>query len=155
MEDIRTVACDPKDEISTVQLWESFGYYLFSSNEVYNKDTSVTYEDWGDFVIGNSHVDITHYVKMVFRRDPKRLNYEKLVELENQFVNTPLPEKPSSGWSLLAIGIWLMLCFPVAIFMIIHNTKKVKPEMDEYKKKLAEYENARANIVQEARKLVV
>ena len=154
IEDMKTVSCAPEDEIDCVRLWESFGYYMFSSNEVYNKDTSTTHEVWGDTIFEKTHVDVTHYVKMVFRRNPNRPNYERLRALEAEYENYPSPGDPPRGWDIVLIFIGLCFFFIPGILMIISNIKKMGPETEEYKRKLAEYNAARAKIVEQAQALL-
>lgn len=156
MEDIKTLTCAPDDETGIIRIYESFGYYLHSSNEIYSKDTNSELKS--DFFTGDltqtTTQTVTHYVKMVFRRNPSIPNYDKLKALEEQFDNCVHPGEEPKGWGIIAILIGLCFYLIPGILMIIWNCTKVKERKLEYKKAFDAYVAKRCSILDEAAELV-
>lgn len=74
-----------KNEDSTIQLMERFGWELSSSQDVVTKDTHE--ELRGDTVY--SVTETERYVKLVFKRDKERNNYEKYRRAEELYYLIP------------------------------------------------------------------
>lgn len=156
MEDIKTLTCAPDDETGFIRIYESFGYYLHSSNEIYNKDTQTKLKS--DFFTGDlmqtTTENVTHYVKMVFRRNPSIPNYDRLKELEEQFDNCVHPGDEPKGWNMAAILTGFLFYIIPGVLMIIWNRTKVEERKQEYKKAYDAYVAKRTLILEEAAKLV-
>lgn len=157
MEDIKTISCPPEHETEVIRTYESFGYYLHSSNEIYNKDTNSSLERdfFTDNVYQKTTETVTHYVKMVFRRNPSIANYNELRRLEAEFDNCQDPGDEPTGWGLIAILIGLCFWFVPGILMIVWNCTKVKERKQEYWQSVDAYIKKRESIVESARKLLV
>lgn len=154
MDDIKTIKCNPKDEVSVIQLWESFGYSLQHSGEIYNKDSVNTVNDCGDFVFVGKDTEITNYVKMVFRRSHNIPNYQELVALEKEYDSIELPKKPVE-WSIFEILIGLCIFTIPGVLMIISNQRLRNNQLPKWEKEMQAALNQRDGIVMQARELVV
>ena len=70
-----------KDENFFIKKAEQFGRELLSSQEINVKESHM--EDRGDDLY--SVVTSQNYVKLAFKRDREMKNYDKIVEIENEY----------------------------------------------------------------------
>lgn len=77
----KTITCIPSDENRIIDVYQTFGWMLDSSQEVYNKDSHIEGRRDGNYSV----TETTNYVKLVFARDKDMPYYEKIAQLETQF----------------------------------------------------------------------
>lgn len=98
-QETKSITVSPSDEQGTIELHETFGWQLKSSQEIFNKDSHLENRSDGVYNVTST----TNYVKLVFCREKTMPNYDKLVKLENDYSLTTLPIKPS-GKILFILG---------------------------------------------------
>jgi hypothetical protein len=108
--EIKSVSVAPAAEEETINLWQSFGWELKSTQEVKTKDSHL--ERRGDDLV--SVTESEHYVKLTFERDPARQNYAELKSLEEQFNAASHPGNPPKRFGTL----WLILAGILVVFGI-------------------------------------
>ena len=137
----KSISVHPDDEQETIDLYQTFGWELQSSQEIFNRDSHL--ERSGNNI--NSITTTTNYVKLVFARETTMPNYSKLSALENQFNNIDFPIRQSAkGWFILAgvagalglstLSTWF-IGVPIlagAIALLVLAFKKMKKFGDEY-----------------------
>ena len=77
----KSLTVSPDSEQEIINTMQNFGWELKSSQEIYSKDSHIEKQ-------GRKNVSVTettNYVKLVFERDTKMENYERICELENTF----------------------------------------------------------------------
>ncbi|MBQ7391297.1 MAG: hypothetical protein IJV73_01300 [Clostridia bacterium] len=133
MLETKTLTVNPNAEQSTIDLFASFGWGLKSSQEIKNKDSHL--ERRGDEIVNVTESE--HYIKLVFERDTKRENYDKLKELENTYFDImaqePVPENVQISIPIAAI-LLVMYVVPGVVYIILRIKKR--------KKAAAEYQTA-------------
>lgn len=137
----KSISVHPDDEQETIDLYQTFGWELQSSQEIFNRDSHL--ERSGNNI--NSITTTTNYVKLVFARETTMPNYSKLSALENEYNNVEFPYQQSAKlWFILSaiVGVlglstlsaWF-IGVPVlagAIALLIFSFKKMKKFSDEY-----------------------
>jgi hypothetical protein len=145
--EIKSISVEPSAEESTINLWQSFGWDLKSTQEVKTQDVQLYTGQSSD---GTEHYRTTrgeHYVKLTFERDPTRQNYTELKSLEGQYYNISDPYCPIKPvrfglvWCVLAIigCMWIVPGLIIIIWRCVSYPKKKKLWDEEY----ADYENKR------------
>lgn len=175
MKEYKTVKARPDEETDTLRFYETFGWKLDETREVYNESTEVVGEkvtSYGSFMRGftgndgkvevETRKNVTHFLTMRFYRDTKMLNYEKIRALEQEFDNTDYVayrEMPDSPVMLTIIAIFGFATIILPIWAIRSWVRypKLKKEVAQYNIEVEE-ENKRINerleqIMQEARNL--
>ena len=113
-----SVAVEPYKENATIELYESFWWEFYNSQTIDSKDTHL--EDGGTVIW--SVTEHTNYVKLQFKRNKNMENYNRLVELENEY-NENEPSNLSMalyviGGICTALGtsaILGILCIPLLV----------------------------------------
>ena len=114
----KVIKTTPDDEQNTITNWEAFGWELLSAQEIFSQDSHL--EDGGDDDLV-SVTETTNYIKLVFNRDTKIKNKEKLNALQREYEKIKLPVVPIS---YLIQGIFIavsIIAFIVAC-ILIHNS---------------------------------
>ena len=88
----KSISVAPSEEQNTIELFQTFGWELKSSQEVFSQESHL--ERDGDDI--RSVTSTTNYVKLTFSRDKEMENYAKLAQLENQFYSISNPVKQSA-----------------------------------------------------------
>jgi hypothetical protein len=101
MEETKTISVKPRDEQSTIELWQNFGWNLMSSQEINNTDSHL--ERHGDTIYNVTSKE--NYVKITFKRNKNIPNYDKLVSLENQYASNPVLKSKSIKGSVILTGL--------------------------------------------------
>jgi hypothetical protein len=109
--EIKSISVAPAAEEDTINLWQSFGWELKSSQEVKTKDSHL--EKRGDDLV--SVTESEHYVKLTFERDPARQHYAELKSLEERFYAARHPGNPPKRFGML----WLILAGVLLLFGIL------------------------------------
>ena len=124
-----SIQVSPELENEIIEEYESFGWELKSSQTIDRKDSHLE----SKFDALYSVTESVNYIKLVFKRNKKMVNYEKIKKLENAYQNTYIrqyPKGPSIAWIVCAILFLPVLTIP---FLIIYFVKKSK-----YQKKCEE-----------------
>ena len=130
MIEYRTERVDPQNESTVIDILQTFGWVLASSQEIYNESTEVVGVDvkvygddfFGGFMQGWTGSDgkvnvrqrknITNYVVLKFERDTDMPNYSELSELNSEFdskLNVVEPKKPIKRTVITAVGTIIIL----------------------------------------------
>lgn len=109
----KTLAVIPQNEARTIKLWESFGYSLVSSDQVYNEDSHLEFQ--GDYVFRKT--DTTNYVKLVFEYDDAKPNADKLMALHGEAIDIQhsIHDYSWSTTSKIVGGIVILMMFGMII----------------------------------------
>ena len=133
----KSLTVPPSLENSTIDLWQTFGWELKSTQEIFNRNTV----DLGD----STETTTTNYIKLAFQRDTSIPNYARIKELEAKYAEilnsepTELPAIFSLKTHLIIGGILCLLYLvPGVIYFIIYFKKK-KKNAKWYEKKYAEW----------------
>lgn len=85
-QEIRSIDVDNDSEEFYINIYQKFGWQLKSSQRIFNQDShavgAVTYKN---YTYVHTETDTVDFTKLVFERDRKMLNYEEIIELENEF----------------------------------------------------------------------
>ena len=130
MIEYRTERVEPQNESTVIEILQTFGWILTSSQEIYNESTEVVgvdvkvYDDGlvGSFMQGwtgsNGKVNVrqrknvTNYVVLKFERDTEMPNYYELSELNSEFdskLNVVEPKKPMKRTVITAVGTLIII----------------------------------------------
>lgn len=133
----KSLTVPPSLENSTIDLWQTFGWELKSTQEIFNRNTV----DLGD----STETTTTNYIKLAFQRDTSIPNYARIKELEANYAEilnsepTEIPAIFSLKTHLIIGGILcLFYVVPGVIYFIIYFKKK-KENANWYEKKYAEW----------------
>lgn len=152
--DFKTMNVPPESEMAAIQYWTSFGYELFSNQEVKNSYTT-TGQDmvdvWCDTVTETVHHE--HYIKLSFQRDTKIPHYDELKRLEMEAESIQQPADPPAYNSITKIIIGTLFCTIPGIIFIIQNLK-YPAVYRAYRQEYAEYVQKRDAIAERARALI-
>ena len=154
MLETKTLTVNPNAEQDTIDLLASFGWNLKSSQEIKNKDSHL--ERRGDDIV--SVTETEHYIKLVFDRDTKRDNYDRLKELENTYftIMSQEPEQRYVHVSFPIAAILLLMYVVPGVIYLIFKSKKKKEAAAEYQAAYAawkEREKVAIAALREAREL--
>ncbi len=142
MKEYKTLRVQPEQENAMIAEMESFGWKLEESREVYNESQELVgvHENSKTTVYGNGFIggfmkgftcndgkvesqvtfetkkNVTHFLSMRFSRDQSLKNYDRLVNLENEFYRMPqrgeyvkLSKKPvAQTFALIVIAFILI-----------------------------------------------
>jgi hypothetical protein len=111
LKDIKSITVAPGEEDSTMNLWQSFGWEMKSTQEVKTSESSHL-ERRGDTIYNVTKAG-DHYIKITFERDQSRQNYKELVALENQYYNVSGP-----GQKPIRIGRIGCVAFPLFVLAV-------------------------------------
>jgi len=178
--EIKSISVEPSAEESTINLWQSFGWDLKSTQEVKTSDASHL-ERRGD-TIYNVTQSGEHYIKLTFERDPARQNYAELKSLEGQYYSIsdpsyyPVEPKRFGCISLGIIGFLLLggfgaisgnsgdtavIAFLIIVAIVVWRSLSYSKKKKLYDEEWVEYSNksdaARKNrqeILEKAKSLV-
>lgn len=146
----KSLTCHPDDENELIDLWQAFGWTLFSTQEVRDSESHLE-SGWDNSV--KSVTTTTHYIKLTFQRDPSEIkNYQELVALENQFNSVPGPGDYPKKYNILQILIGLLICTLPGIFMIVRNIS-IGKKQKQWEADYAVYTSKRREIYQRALQL--
>lgn len=130
----KSLTVPPSLENSTIDLWQTFGWELKSTQEIFNRNTV----DLGD----STETTTTNYIKLAFQRDTSIPNYARIKELEAEY-HAILDSEPSDLSkafeikTILIIGVILLFLFAVPgviflIFMFKKRNQTKKMYIEEY-----------------------
>ena len=103
-QETKSLTVSPSEEQNTIELYQSFGWELKSSQEIFNKDSHLESRSDGTYNVTTT----TNYVKLVFSREKTIPHYDELVKLENDYSLTVLPIKPSGKVLFILGGILIV-----------------------------------------------
>lgn len=139
----KSLTCAPESENDLIEIWQTFGWELFSTQEVRDSESHLE-QGWGDST--NLVTTTTHYIKLTFQRDPAEVrHYAELAALEREFENVPYPGECPQGESILKILIGFLLCTIPGVYWLIKTilAAKARPQ---WKKDYANYISKRQEI---------
>lgn len=176
MKEYKTLKVKPYEETDTIQYYETFGWKLDETREVYNESQEVVGErvtSYNSFMRGftgndgkvevQTQTNITHFLSMRFSRETSMLNYDKISALQQEFENTnyePYSEKPEPPiiFTIVAIFGFATIILPVLAirsWVLYPKEKKRVAEnnalVDEKNKQIKE---RLESIISESRRLV-
>jgi len=171
----KAIQVHPANENSTIELYETFGWELKSSQTIDKTDTDFK-DGWNDDIIITKTRE--RYVKLTFRRDKNMPAYRELCELEAQYYAADREEglelKEAPRWMLvvgviLALwGLWALITygpdfvvsaimmFVIAaplIFIYIKKKKEYDSVYDEYLKNRENATATKYNCIEQAKRL--
>jgi len=161
--EIKSFSVAPSKEESTINLWQSFGWELKSTQEVKTEDSSHL-ERRGDSIYSVTKSG-EHYIKLTFERDPARQNYAELKSIEEQYhsINDPYcpiePKRFGSFWGIAAVVgmLWIIPGIAIIIWRISSYPKKKKLYDEAYAVYSREYEAAekkKRELLEKAKSLI-
>lgn len=127
----KSITCHPDNESGLIEIWQTFGWELFSTQEVRDTESHLE-QGWGDTI--NSVTTTTHYIKLTFQRDPQNVpHYDELKALEDQFYSVPDPGPCPEGPSIVQIFIGFMLCTIPGVYWLIKriSASKSRPKWEQ------------------------
>ena len=142
----KSLTVPPSEEAAQIELWQAFGYELFSTQEVLAKDSHL---EQGMFNTINSVTETTHYIKLTFQRDTNIPHYAEYRALENEFNNVPYPGDYPTTFSIVQIFIGLMLCTVPGVFMIVKNIMATS-QRPQWEARYSQYVQERQKILEKA-----
>ncbi|MBC8544245.1 MAG: hypothetical protein ACLR23_26560 [Clostridia bacterium] len=143
----KSLTCAPESESDLIEIWQTFGWELFSTQEVRDTESHLE-QGFGDTI--NSVTTTTHYIKLTFQRDPANVpHYAELKALENEFNSVPYPGDCPTGYSVLKIFIGFMLCTIPGVYMLV-KTILAASARPKWKQDYAEYLAKRQEIYSRA-----
>lgn len=80
--EIKTMDVKNEDEQSTIEFWGKFAWSLKSSQRIFNQSSHLESRSDGIYEVTNT----TDYTKLVFERDKNMSNYDRITELEQQYL---------------------------------------------------------------------
>lgn len=104
MEEIKKIRVSPQSENRTVELWQTFGWKLMSSQEINNTDSHLERKFDGIYNVTTKE----NYINLLFKRDTDMPNYKELVELERAYASledVELPDPPVSMVKVVLVAI--------------------------------------------------
>ena len=176
MKEYKSLNVAPEEETEAIQYYETFGWKLDETREVYNESQKVVgekYTSYNSFMRGFTGNDgkvevqtrtaVTHFLSMRFSRETSMKNYDKLSALQNEYESLEyLPHKdlPRKPILLTIVGLFgfISVALPLgAILSWIHYANEKKRV--EKANRLADEKNPGIkerlqNIIEEASKLV-
>lgn len=96
----KSINVKPANEEATIELYQNFGWELSTTQEVLNTDSHLEQKLDGIYSVTTKQ----HYIRLVFSRDTAMPNYQKIVELENEFYKIKVPKR-MSFWT----WIWILV----------------------------------------------
>lgn len=176
MKEYKSINVAPEEETEAIQYYETFGWKLDETREVYNESQKVVgekYTSYNSFMRGftgndgkvemQTRTTVTHFLSMRFSRETSMKNYDRLSALQNEYEDLEyLPHKdlPKKPILLTIVGLFgfISIALPLgAILSWIHyvNEKKRVEEAN----RLADEKNPGIkerlqDIIEQATKLV-
>jgi len=93
--EIKSISVSPSAEENTINLWQSFGWELKSTQEIKTQDVQVYTGQASDGTKFYETKKGEHYIKLTFERDPSMQNYAELSTLWEKYKAKPnVPEAP-------------------------------------------------------------
>lgn len=150
MKEYKTLKVGPEDETTAIQCYETFGWKLEETREVYNESQEVLgvsekVTSYGSFMRGftgndgkiesqvKTQTNITHFLSMRFSRETTMKNYNRLSDLQKEYDSIEyepyydLPKKPIKMTILGIFGvISIMLPLGAIIAWISYSINKKK-----------------------------
>ena len=102
--EIKSIDVSNSQEETYINIYQSFGWELKSSQRVFNRDSRLKSE--GDSLY--TETTTTDFTKLVFEREKKIQNYDKLTALETEFWRLSKVEGPSEDPSV-GLRLWTIL----------------------------------------------
>ena len=156
MLETKSLTVSPHEEQSIINVWTNFGWCLKSSQEINSSDSHL--ERHGDTIYSVTTKE--NYVKLVFERDTKMENYDRIVALEDKFYTLinrePELKKVKISAIIAIIGI-IAYVIPGVLYLTLKLAKKSKLKKEyqaAYAKWKTEDEPVARAALEEARKLV-
>lgn len=143
----KSLTCHPDLESDIIEIWQTFGWELFSTQEVHDTESHL---EQGLFDTVNSVTTTTHYIKLTFQRDPANVeHYKELKALEDEFNSVPDPGPCPEGESIIKIFLGFLLCTIPGVYWLIKTivAMSAKPK---WNKEYAEYIQRRQEIYNRA-----
>ena len=123
LKDIKSITVAPGEEDSTMNLWQSFGWEMKSTQEVKTSESSHL-ERRGDTIYNVTKAG-DHYIKITFERDQSRQNYKELVSLENQYYNVSDPGQKPKRIGRTGCVAFPLLFLAVLIFAAVSEARDI------------------------------
>ena len=151
MVETKSITVAPENENQAVNTMASFGWGLKSSQEINTKESHLE-ERFGDLY---SVVTKEHYVKLVFERDNKMENYQRIVELETTYFDI-MGRRPEPKNINVRVGV-AIICFVLYIIpgiIYLASKSQAKKKFEKAYAEWQEEEKIAIKALNEARSLV-
>lgn len=150
MKEYQTQQVSPENEIAAIKYYETFGWKLEETREVYNESQEIvgvnekvsSYNSFMRGFTGNdgkieanvqTKTNVTHFLSMRFSRETTMKNYDRISELQNEFDAIEyepyydLPKKPI-GMTVLGLFGFVSIILPLGAIVswISYASKKKK-----------------------------
>ena len=108
---------------------------------------------------GDEIVSVTtkeNYVKLVFNRDTKMENYNRICELEKKYVSmlSSKPKPPAGPSPLLTVVLLIIYVVPGVLYLVYKSKKRKKWEAEQYGPWQKKMETEGKGILEEAASLL-
>ena len=123
------VANNPNVLNRTNEIWGSFGWNVSNVQVTHSQNTRTYTSGFGHWT-GDSTVETTtiNYATVTYQREKNMENYDRVVELENEYAEIELfinkVSKRRGFPSLLAI-IFMILIYPVGILYLVYRVAMI------------------------------
>jgi hypothetical protein len=133
----KIVETAPQDENDVIQNLQSFGWNLQNRQELRFEGNSRTTPDmlsgFGGIESSTTTTEIHHYVKLHFVRSMNIPNLDEIHDLENEYFNLSIPDKPK----LFPVGLWLWIILSliygiVLVIYAIYYLLSYKPSLEKW-----------------------
>ena len=130
MLETKSISVAPDGENYAIKLWANFGWELKSSQEINNTDSHL--ERRGDEIVSVTTKE--NYVKLVFSRDTKMPNYDRIHELEQNYVAilAAEPTPPSGASPILTLILLVFYIAPGVLYLVYKSKKRKKWQAEQY-----------------------
>lgn len=154
MKEFKTIRVSSEEENDVVTCHSHFGWVLDDSREVYNESQEIVgvnkkVTSYGAFMRGftgydgkvetevQTRTNVTHYITLRFSREMSIPGYEKLVNLENAFMNAEEPMyrahvKPVKNSPPIILTVIAAIALVVVIISLLQATAGADGELWEY-----------------------
>lgn len=146
----------PEQEQNTIDLVANFGWSLKSSQEINNTDSHLEEKNGELYSVTTKE----HYVKLIFERDTKMENYERIAKLEETYFEKMGKEPELKVVKINPIiAIVGIICYIVpGVLYIVIQSKRKKKANQEYEEAYAKWQKNDQSVaikaIQEARTLI-
>ena len=140
------MAVVPEDEERQIDIWMTFGWELFSTQEIHDTSTHLEQSLLGDTLY--SIKETKHYVKLAFIR--RRANVpEVILKLEDVYNRVPHPGPAPKTYPLISILMGMLILIP-GVYMLVKTIIGIV-QRPKWMKKIQVYNARRHEIYKRAK----
>lgn len=117
MEEVKTFNCHPDEEKTTIELYQDFGWTLFSNQEIRENDNYLERDEDGDLY---SVRERRRTIKLTFKRDTGMPNYQEISQYEKEYFSKKNEIRREGGFASV-VGIPVIVIVPLVLVLILHK----------------------------------